>query len=110
MGRNILVGLGAFLLGLSLTLNVLAEEKKPTQSPQQNCDLHIEGMTCLYCAKKVEQAVADIVVSSKIEHQKGVGHFVYNSSAVSCQEIWERVNQTGFKASVTHAHSEGALD
>ena len=61
--------------------------------------ISIEGMTCINCQNKIEQAVATLsgVQEISVDYQKGTAHVIYDSARISLPQIKEKIEELDYR-------------
>lgn len=91
------------LFGVLLAPQVLAGDKnKPLPAGQARVVFPVEGMTCAGCTAAIKIAVRklDGVVAVNGDHEKGTATVTFEKGKVTAEQIVEKINKTGFKASL----------
>lgn len=62
--------------------------------------VHIEGMTCMHCAQRVEKGIASLpgVKAAKVDLGKKESAIDFDPALVTIEEITAKINQLGYKA------------
>lgn len=89
-----------FLLVMSFGVEVQGAGKKVSESEETNkeCNLKIEGMTCIMCEAMIKKALKDSTLTTEIDHKAGTGKVTYLEGKTTCASVVDKINKTGFKA------------
>ena len=65
-----------------------------------NTKLHVTGMTCGHCQKKVEQALKGVagVYSAVVDLQDGEAEIDFNDDAITTQQLAAAIEKAGYGA------------
>ena len=99
------------LIGVVLALPALAgNENKPLPAGQTRVVFPVEGMTCAGCTAAIKIAVRklDGVVAVDGDHEKGTATVTFEKGKVTAEQIVEKINKTGFKASLPETRARKA--
>ena len=65
----------------------------------EQLDLHVNGMTCTACERRIERALAQVdgVVRSTADHRAARIKVVFDPARTSAQAVQTRIEQAGYE-------------
>lgn len=97
------------IAALALAYPYLAAKPSPASNtafaPKAHVVLSIEGMTCAACASHIQAALSEIkgVHRAGVEYETREGKVEYDPALVPMEVLIKRVEETGYKATLTQA-------
>jgi copper chaperone CopZ len=95
-----------FIAALAISYPYLAAKPSATANaafaPKATVVLDIKGMTCNACASHIQTALSELkgVHRASVEYQTGTGVVEYDLALVQPEALIERVDETGYKATL----------
>lgn len=79
---------------------------------QMETDLNIKGMSCASCVKRVETGLLKVpgVTRASVNLATEKARVIYNSDAVSDQQLIDAVTQAGYEAKLSRVESQADVD
>jgi len=96
----------AFIAALAISYPYLAAKPSVTANaafaPKATVVLDIKGMTCTACASHIQTALSEVkgVHRASVEYETGKGVVEYDPALVQPEALLQRVDETGYKATV----------